>query len=281
MIERQFISQNMKEYLIEQYIAKTLNNVGLSHTKLVKTPSGVKIIIYASRPGLIVGRKGANIKDLTQAMKLKFKLENPQIEIAEIENINLDPNIVAEKITSALERFGTQRFKGIAHRILSDVMAAGARGIEVVISGKIPSARAKTWRFYAGYLKKCGDIAINKVRKAITSAKLKVGTVGVQVKIMPPDVELPDDIEVYDETKVEEKAAAEKLAEEKESAKKPRRKKKAEKTTEEKSETKPKAPKKNKEEQKKAEMPKEAKKEEKPVIIEEKIAEKEAKPGEQ
>lgn len=214
MIERQFVEQNMKEYLIERYIASTLTNVGLSHTKLVKTPAGVKIIIFASRPGLIVGRKGANIKELTLAMKTKFKLENPQIEIAEIENINLDPQIVAERITSSLERFGTQRFKGIAHRILSDVMNAGARGIEVVISGKIPSARAKRWRFYAGYLKKCGDIAVNKVKKAITSANLKVGTVGVQVKIMPPDVELPDDIKVYDEAKVEEMAAAEKKAEE-------------------------------------------------------------------
>lgn len=230
MIERQFINQNMKEYLIQEYIARTLTNVGLSHTKLIKTPSGVKIVIYASRPGLIVGRKGANIRDLTQVMKTKFKLENPQIEIAEIENPDLDPQIVAEKIVSTMERFGTQRFKGIAHKVLSDVMNAGARGIEVVISGKIPSARAKSWRFSAGYLKKCGDIAMNYVKKAITSADLKSGTVGVQVKIMPPDVKLPDDISVYDETKVEEKAAEEKKAEEaKEEGKKKRLRKSPEK----------------------------------------------------
>ncbi len=214
MIERQFVGQNMKEYLIERYIANRLTNVGLSHTKLIKTPSGVKIIIYAAKPGLIVGKKGANIKQLTQAMKEKFKLENPQVEIAEIENINLDPQIVAERIASSLERFGTQRFKGIGHKILNDVMASGARGIEVTISGKIPSARAKRWRFYAGYLKKCGDIAVNYVKKATASADLKTGVIGIQVKIMPPDVELPDDITVYDETQIEEKAAEEKKAEE-------------------------------------------------------------------
>jgi len=214
MIERQFVEQNMKEYLIERYIAETLTNVGLSHTKLVKTPSGVKIIVYASRPGLIVGKRGANIKTLTQAMKTKFKLENPQIEIAEIENINLDPQIVAERIASTLERFGTQRFKGVAHRVLSDVMNSGARGVELLISGKIPSKRAKSWRFYSGYLKKCGDIAVNGVKKAIASADLKTGTVGIQVRIMPPDIELPDDISVYDEAMVEEKLAEEKKAEE-------------------------------------------------------------------
>jgi len=214
MIERQFVGQNMKEYLIERYIANTLTNVGLSHTKLIKTPSGIKIIVYASRPGLIIGKRGANIKDLTQAMKTKFNLENPQIEIAEIENINLDAQIVAEKIASTLERFGTQRFKGVAHRVLSDVMNAGARGVEIIISGKIPSKRAKSWRFYSGYLKKCGDIAISGVKKAVASADLKTGTVGIKVKIMPPDVVLPDDIEIYDEAKVEEKLVEEKKAEE-------------------------------------------------------------------
>lgn len=226
MIERQFIGQNMKEYLIQEYISKTLTNVGLSHTKLVKTPSGVKIIIYASRPGLIVGRKGSNIKELTLVMKNKFKLENPQIEIAEVDNINLDPQIVAEKIVSTLERFGTQRFKGIAHKVLSDVLAAGARGIEIVISGKIPSARAKSWRFSAGYLKKCGDIAVNYIKKAITSANLKTGTVGVQVKIMPPDIMLPDDISIFEEKEVEEKAAQEKKAEEEKESKKKRKSRK-------------------------------------------------------
>lgn len=226
MIERQFISQNMKEYLIQEYIAQNLKNVGLSHTKLVKTPAGVKIIIFASRPGLIVGRKGANIKELTQTMKTKFKLENPQIEIAEVPDINLDPFIVAEKIASTIERFGTQRFKGIAHKIMSDVLAAGARGIELLISGKIPSARAKSWRFSQGYLKKCGDIAMNGVKKAITSANLKTGTIGVQVKIMPPDVKLPDDITIYDEKTIEDNSVAEKKAQEESDQKKGKRKSK-------------------------------------------------------
>ncbi len=226
MIERQFIGQNMKEHMIQEYIASTLTNVGLSHTKLVKTPAGVKIIIYASRPGLIVGKKGSNIKELTQVMKNKFKLENPQIEIAEVENVNLDPQIVSEKIASTLERFGTQRFKGVVHKVLADVIGAGARGIEIIISGKIPSSRAKSWRFYSGYLKKCGDIAMNGVRKANSSANLKTGTVGVKVKIMPPDIRLPDDIRIHDEATIETNAIAEKKADDEKAAKKKSRSKK-------------------------------------------------------
>ena len=233
MIERKFVAQKIKEFQIEEYITQSLENVGHSRTKMVKTPLGEKIIIFTSRPGLIVGRKGQNIKQLTKTLKKKFNMENPQIEISEVENPNLDANIVGEKIVDALEKFGSEKFKAIGHKIMAEVMHAGALGIEIVISGKVPSARAKSWRFYSGYLKKCGDIAMS-VRKSNTQAQLKTGIIGVKVSIMPPDLKLPDDIEIIDfkETKIEEiKVNQEKEAQEevkKEENPKRRRKKKDE-----------------------------------------------------
>ena len=206
MIERKFISQKIKEYQIQEYIEENLKNVGHSHTKMVKTPLGEKIVLYASKPGLIVGRKGQNIKELTKTLKSKFGLENPQVEISEVGEVNLDANIVAEKITDALERFGSQKFKAIGHKSMESVMGAGALGIEIIISGKVPSSRAKSWRFYSGYLKKCGDISIMGVDRAHAQAKLKTGVIGVKVSIMPPGTELPDRIELIKEkeSKVEE-----------------------------------------------------------------------------
>ncbi|MBI4150419.1 30S ribosomal protein S3 [Candidatus Woesearchaeota archaeon] len=198
MIERNIINQRMKEFQIEEYIFANLKNAGHSHTRVQRTPLGEKIIIYTSRPGMIVGRKGQNIKKLTITLKKMFDLENPQIEIAEVPNPNLDAQIIAERIALSLERFGSARFKGIAHKALQDVMGAGALGIEVHISGKVPSQRAKSWRFYQGYLKKCGDIALTGVYKAYATAKLKSGVVGVKVSIMPPTTVLPDDITVSD-----------------------------------------------------------------------------------
>lgn len=205
MIERKFVAQKIKEFQIEEYITQTLKNVGHSHTKMIRTPLGEKIVIYTSRPGLIVGRKGQNIKQLTRTLKKRFDLENPQIEISEVDNPNLDAHIIAEKIVDALEKFGSQKFKAIGHKVMTDVMRAGAFGIEIVISGKVPSARAKSWRFYQGYLKKCGDIS-NSVRRTDAQAHLKTGVIGVKVSIMPPDLKLPDDIELIDriETKIEE-----------------------------------------------------------------------------
>jgi small subunit ribosomal protein S3 len=199
LIERKFVNQNIKEFEIKEYVKSNLQRVGLSDVKLQRTPLGEKIIISTSRPGLVVGRSGTNITKLTKDLKEVFKLENPQIEIDEVASIGLDANIIAEMIANSLERFGISRFKGIAHKAMSDVLSAGAFGIEILIAGKVPSARAKTWRFYQGYLKKCGDIAVSKIKVAYAAAQLKSGTVGVKVSIMTPDTVLPDKIKLKKE----------------------------------------------------------------------------------
>jgi len=193
-IERKFVAQNLKEFRIKQFISGQLSRVGLSDIKLQRTPLGDKILIRASRPGLVVGRAGSNIQKLTETLKAEFRLENPQIEIEEVAVVGLDANIIAEMIVNSLERFGSKRFKGVGHRALGDVMNAGALGVEILISGKIPSQRSRTWRFYQGYLKKCGDVAISGVNIAYKTAVLKTGAIGVKVSIMPPTTKLPDQI---------------------------------------------------------------------------------------
>jgi small subunit ribosomal protein S3 len=205
MIERKILQNNVRNYQINNLLSTSLKRVGFSESRLKKTPLGEKITIVASRPGLVVGRKGASIKALTKTLKLQFKLENPQIEIEEVKNQNLDAKIVAEKIQSALERFGTKKFKGVGHKSMEDVISAGALGVEILLSGKIPSQRAKRWRFYKGYLKKSGDIAVSEVSTAYAAANLKSGTVGIQVRIMRPDTWLPDRVDVHPATIAAEK----------------------------------------------------------------------------
>lgn len=203
MIEREFVKQKKKEFQIQEMTNETMKNVGHSSTKLSKTPLGEKIIINTSRPGLVVGRKGENISHLTQVLKKKFKLENPQVEINEIENPNLDARIVAERIAATLEKFGSKRFKGAMHSAMEDSISAGAVGVEIKLSGKVPSSRARSWRIYQGYLKKCGDAAINEVKRAHVIAKLKSGVIGIKVRIMPPGIRLGDSVEIL-ETQVQE-----------------------------------------------------------------------------
>ena len=185
MIERSFVNQKKREHEIQEFIGEQMKNVGMSHAKLVRTPLGEKIIIFTSRPGLVVGKGGENISRLTSQLKKRFSLENPQLEISEVDSPNLDAQIVAERIASSLERFGSKRFKGVIHKALEDVMAAGALGVEIVLAGKVPGARAKRWRVFAGYLKKSGDISISNVKRAMATSKLKSGVIGIKVSIMP------------------------------------------------------------------------------------------------
>jgi small subunit ribosomal protein S3 len=196
MIERKFIAQKMKEQHVREYIAMQMSKTGHSAIEIKRTPLGEKIIIYTSRPGLVVGKKGENIKRLTEVLKNKFGMENPQIEIGEIENKYLDVNSIADLIVDTFERFGTKRFKFIGYDMLQKIMGAGALGAEIVISGRgVPGSRAKSWRFLAGYLKKSGDLAESYVISTKSAARLKTGAVGIKVKIMPPGVRLPDKID--------------------------------------------------------------------------------------
>jgi len=228
MIERKFVSQNIKEFQIKDYLFGELNRVGLSDVKLQRTPLGEKIVVSASRPGLVVGKGGSNITRLTKVLKDRFKLENPQIEIEEVTDPRGNAHITAEMIANSLERYGPARFKGVGHKALSTVMASGALGVEILISGRIPSSRAKTWRFYMGYLKKCGEISLSGVEKSQQIARLKSGVVGIQVKIMPGTTVLPDKIEILDEPVVvveEIETKAEEKTEEKPKKKAPAKKK--------------------------------------------------------
>lgn len=197
MIERQIVAQKLKEKQIEAFVFEFLGKVSCSRIKMQRTPLGEKISVYTSRPGLIVGRKGANIKLITEKLKTKFKMENPQLEVVEITNPNLDASSVARSLISGFERFGPKRFKAMAYHALENSMKAGAKGIEIIIGGRgVPGERAKSWRFSAGYLKKSGDIHANYMDKCFESANLDSGTLGIKVSILNPDVVLPDDIQL-------------------------------------------------------------------------------------
>jgi len=203
MIERKFVQQNIKRFRIEEFLYQELTRAGLSDMDLQRTPLGDKIVIHASRPGLVVGKGGSNIKKLSKKLKATFDLDNPQIEIEEVKDPRDDATIIAEMIANNLERFGAGRFKGLGHKNLNNAMNAGALGAEIIISGKVPSSRARRWRFYQGYLKKCGEVAFTSVERAYQRANLPSGAVGITVRIMHGDVELPDQITV-EEPQVEE-----------------------------------------------------------------------------
>tara|TARA_Y100000310_G_scaffold328273_1_gene396153 strand:+ start:343 stop:1161 length:819 start_codon:yes stop_codon:yes gene_type:complete len=205
MMEKDIIKKKLKELEIMEYIENEVDKPGYAFTEIQRTPLGEKIIIHTSKPGLIVGRKGESIRSLTEVLKNKFNFENPQIEISEVENPNLNPHSIAKYITHTFERFGPSRFKFLGYKLLEDIMKAGAIGAEIVISGRgLPSVRSKTWRFSIGHLKKSGDISENHMKRGFAVSHLKSGAIGVKVNILTPDTILPDHIEIFEKPSEEE-----------------------------------------------------------------------------
>jgi len=208
MEERNFVKFKKEEFEMKEFVKKYLGMGKISRINVEYTPVGEKIIITTSRPGLIIGRGGEKIEKLTQVLKRKYKFENVHLEIKEIPEKNLDAQSVADEIAVNIENLGSLRFKTIAYRLLKKIVDSGARGVELKLSGKLPSARAKTWRFKKGYLKKVGDSS-KVVDKANAVAQTKSGTVGIEVSILRPGVRIHDEIILHPIVKVEVKGESE------------------------------------------------------------------------
>jgi small subunit ribosomal protein S3 len=198
MEERKVVQFKKEEFSIREYTKKMLGKGKVSRVRIFYTPVGEKIVVSTHKPGLVIGRKGEKIEELTKVLKAKFKLENPNIEIDEIRKPELEAQLIADEIALGLERFGPLKFKVIAYRTLQKIMNAGALGAEIRLNGKLPGARAKLKRFAQGYLKKTGDEA-KKVDRAQARAETKPGTVGVKVSILSPDSGLKSKIKIDEE----------------------------------------------------------------------------------
>ncbi len=195
MEERNIVKFKKDEFAIKEYIKSILGKGKISKVRIEYTPVGEKVIVSTNKPGLVIGKRGEKIDELTNVLKTKFKLENPRVEIDEIKQPEFDAQIIADEIALGLERLGPLKFKVIAYKNLQRIMNAGALGAEIVLGGKLPSARAKSWRFSQGYLKKIGDSA-KVVDRAKSRAETRPGTVGVKVSILSPYAILKDKLDI-------------------------------------------------------------------------------------
>jgi len=199
---KHFVEDSMKKTGVDEFLWKEFERAGYGGVDITRTPLGTNIVIYAMRPGIIIGRGGTTIKNLAKILEEKFGLSNPQISVAEIEVPELNARVMASRIASALRR--GVHFRRAGFWALSRIMEAGAMGAEIIISGKLRTERARSEKFRDGYLPKSGDPAIKYVRTAVTHVQLKPGIFGVKVSIMPPNVKLPDQIEFLEEEEAEE-----------------------------------------------------------------------------
>ena len=186
---------------INEYLRSELVRAGFAGVYLQQTPLGVRITLKTSRPGLVIGKGGKRIQEITEVLRVRFNLELPQIEVDEVKEPDLDAQIMSERLAYSLDR--GRHYRRAGYYILRKIMEAGAKGVEIKISGKVTSQRARTQIFRAGTMKKSGQ-AQEKIEKGVSQCIMKSGTLGVICKIMLADYKAGD--EVYIKNDALEKA---------------------------------------------------------------------------
>ncbi len=192
--ERKFIQEGVRRVLIKDYLVKESERAGFGGLDIQRTPMGTRITLICERPGIIIGRRGEFINKLTQTLSERFHVDNPKIEVVEERQPNLNAQLMAEKLAATLER--GWHFRRAGHSTVRRIMESGARGCQVILSGKLTGERHRTERFKSGMIKYCGQASLYDMDKGFAQAKLKPGVIGVNVWIMHPSARMPDEIQV-------------------------------------------------------------------------------------
>ncbi|OPX70599.1 MAG: 30S ribosomal protein S3 [Methanoregulaceae archaeon PtaB.Bin056] len=193
-VERKFVAEGVRKARVEKHLKKELKRAGYGGMDLQRTPLGTQVTIFAEKPGIVIGKGGKVVRQLTQDLATDFAVESPQIEVQQVQNPSFNAQIMAERLANALER--GWYFRKAGQSIIRRVMEAGALGCEVVIAGKLTGARARVQKFSDGYIKHCGEPSNTIVEKGYAVAVKKLGVIGVQVKIIPAGAKIPDHFEV-------------------------------------------------------------------------------------
>jgi small subunit ribosomal protein S3 len=196
------MKNNFRNMELNEYLSSSLSQAGYGGAEVQKTPIGTKITLFVIRPGLVIGRKGSGIRDLTTKLEQQFNLENAQISVTEVTKPELNPHIMANRIAQLIER-GTA-FRRASLWTINTIMGAGAMGVEVTISGKLRGERSHFEKHSAGTIPKSGKIAEEVVRSSTISILTKMGLVGIKLKIsLKEETHLDFDLSMEAQPKVE------------------------------------------------------------------------------
>jgi len=195
-IEKKFITDGVRNVRVEKFLTKELKRAGYGGMDITRTPLGTQVTIFAEKPGIVIGKGGKQVRQLTQDLATDYDIESPQVEVQQVQNPNFNAQIMAERLANALER--GWYFRKAGSSTIRRIMESGALGCEVIVAGKLTGARSRTQKFTEGYIKHCGEPSETIVERGYALAIKKLGTIGVQVMIVPPDARLPDTFDVLE-----------------------------------------------------------------------------------
>ncbi len=184
------IKDNYNMMLLNDFLREKIKESGFSKVEISKTPTGTKIVLYVTRPGIVIGRKGAGIKLLTEKIETDFGYKNPQISVEEIAKAELSPSVMCNRMASHIER-GTA-FRRATMWTMNQIMEAGAMGVQITISGKLRGDRSAFEKHTQGILPRAGNYAKNLVSEDIVHTKTPMGLIGIKIRIARKEKLVPE-----------------------------------------------------------------------------------------
>jgi small subunit ribosomal protein S3 len=184
------IKDNYNMMLLKDYLREAIKDAGFSHAEISKTPTGTRVGLHVTRPGIVIGRKGSGIRELTERLEKDFGLKNPQISVNEIEKPDLSPSVMCNRMASHLER-GTA-FRRATMWTLKQIMEGGAMGVQITISGKLRGDRSAFEKHTAGILPRAGHHADVIVDEDIAHVTTAMGLIGIRIRIAIKEKLVPE-----------------------------------------------------------------------------------------
>ncbi|MCV0372521.1 MAG: 30S ribosomal protein S3 [Nitrosarchaeum sp.] len=184
------IKDNYNMMLLKDYLRIAIKEAGFSHAEISKTPTGTRVALHVTRPGIVIGRKGSGIRELTEKLASDFGLKNPQISVVEIDKPELSPSVMCNRMASHIER-GTA-FRRATMWTLKQIMDNGAMGVQITISGKLRGDRSAFEKHTAGILPRAGHHAEMIVDEDIAHVKTPMGLIGIRIRIARKEKLIPE-----------------------------------------------------------------------------------------
>ena len=212
--KRLFVAEGVMNAELNEFLRRELAEDGYGGVELRSTPNKKEIIISATRPQNVLGEKGKRIRELTSVIQKRWNLEDRSVELyaEKIEQRGLSAAAQAESLKFKL--LGGIAVRRACYGVVRYVMDSGAKGVEVIVSGKLRAQRAKAMKFRDGYMLRTGHPVKDYVDTAVRHVKLRQGVLGVKVSILLPQQSkkkksgsskcptqpLPDHIRIYEPT---------------------------------------------------------------------------------
>ena len=184
------IKDNYNMMLLNDFLREQIKDAGFSKVEISKTPTGTKIVLHVTKPGIVIGRKGAGIKLLTEKIQTDFGYKNPQISVEEIAKPELSPSVMCNRMAAHIER-GTA-FRRATMWTMNQIMEAGAMGVQITISGKLRGDRSAFEKHTQGILPRAGNYAKNVVSEDIVHTKTPMGLIGIKIRIAKKEKLVPE-----------------------------------------------------------------------------------------